>query len=348
MATRHVYDVDDVAATTAYGLLTGDPILAARAARELVLSGESERLFRLLTFLWVLDTPDHMYESQRSAAFIAGDVNTFFYTMASSTPRNLPPLPLPVTTTPSTSDDVKYIQPPPDDTSDNLVHADWKTRPSEWTKRQSSRFIKRIRMALRKGDAWNPTELSLLLLRPARNLDALCSFLDMLGVHTSFIELLRTVPFDPLLEHVLGHAYASLCPAESPPHLQPPQKAVAIYKDTTTATGGRKGRTFHVPSAALNMWRVRSRSLPRWTGAPLFVADDAATSYWVDLCKQYKITMAHGNLVSGGGGDDAAFYDAAFPDDIPDEWEAAEWSKSHDISVNPEQNVWHPGFMMYL
>lgn len=346
MATRHVYDVDDVAATTAYGLLTGDPILAARAARELVLSGESERLFRLLAFLWLLDTPDHMYESQRSAAFIAGDVNTFFYTMLSSTPRELPPLPLPITTTPS-SDDVKYIELPPDDTSNNLVHVDWSLRPPEWTERQCSRFIKRIRTALCKGDAWNPTELSLPLLRPARNLDSLCSFLDMLGVHTSFIELLRTVPFDPLLEHVLRHAYASLCPAVLPPRLQPPQKAVAIYKDTSSAIGGRKGRTFHVPTAALNMWRVRSRPLPRWMGAPLFVADDAATAYWADLCKQYKITVSNGNLVSADG-DDADFYTAAFPDDIPDEWDIAEWSKSHEIPVNLEQNVWHPGFIMYL
>lgn len=348
MATRHVYDVDDVCSTAAYGLLTGDTILAVRAAKELSVSGESDRLFRLLTFLWLLDTPDHVYETQRSAAFIAHDTTQLLYAMLVSTPRQLPPLPLPITTTSmSASDTIKYIQPPPDDTSPNLVHLEWDIRPPAWTDRQCSQFIKRIRYALRKYDAWNPTDLSSQLLRPARNLEALCSLLHMLGVHTSYIDLLRTIPYDPMLEHILGHAYASLCPVTADVNAKLPQKAVAIYKDISTV-GGHKGRTFHIPPDALNMWCMRSRPLVRWNGAPLFVADESVTAYWVHLCKQYKITIADGNLVTTDGSSSAAFFDAAFPDDIPDEWDDTEWLKSHEIQINSAQNVWRPGFMMFL
>jgi hypothetical protein len=59
------------------------------------------------------------------------------------------------------------------------------------------------------------------------------------------------------------------------------------------------------------------------------VLEPSATQYWKTLVQKHRISSSKNAFCTVMDDDLEAFYTTAFPQDIPDEWSAAERAKSH-------------------
>jgi hypothetical protein len=323
MATKHLYECEDVGATLLYGIVRGEPIVAVRAAKELLDSEEHELLHKLLTLAWLLDSPDHPYESQRAQAVCDHNTEQLFYLLATTMPM-IAPLP------------EKSDAPAP--AHGRGTATEWTKHPRGWSDAQAATALRAIQYALRKQYWQHAAYLAGPLIYG--NTYALVSLLQLLGVKKPLIELLETTVFGPLAERILAHAFASLVHTPTQAHIQPRLRALWNAKLPV----GKAGRLFTIPPEARSMWRVRAKPVTRLMGNPHLIADEDACAYWRKVVQTYGIRKEE-ELVFAN--DEERFYDDCFPDDIPDEWSNEERAKSHGPSIETTLE-WHPWQTAFL
>lgn len=333
MATKHLYECEDVAASLLYGLAEGDSILAVRAAKELHVSDETDLLQRLLTLAWLLDDPGHSDESSRLQAFCKQDHQTLLYLLCASGKHSAPSLP-----------EESDALPPSIESSTNPNIDGWTRLPNGWTAEQASRAFKAIRYALTKKYWQHAVYLTSPLIRG--NTYALVSLLVALGVPTEFASLLETTVYTPLAHRILMHAFASLA-ASPTTAFQPEKRLQAIWNASDPV--GRTGRTLNISAGALAMWRLRRKSVSRLVGSPSLVAQEDATNYWRQAAETHCVSVKNGDIHFTDDDQQESFFQKYFHDDIPDEWSVDERKKSHDIEPSPPgENSWQPWQTAFL
>ncbi len=330
MATKHLYECEDVAASLLYGLNEGDSILAVRAAKELHVSGETELLHRLLTLAWLLDDPDHPDELHRLKAFCAHDTQAFLYLLCASQKHTLPSLP--------EESDAQ----PPTIRGTGLATTEWERLPNGWTAEQGARAFTAVRHALTKKYWQHAVYITSPLIRG--NTYALISLLHTLGCPKELTAILETTVYTPLATRILMHAFASLVASPSAPP-QPEKRVCAIWNAADPV--GRTGRTLVIQATALSMWRLRQKAVTRLVGAPSLVLQEDATTYWHTATIKCGVTLKDNELCFADDDQQESFYEKYFPDDIPDEWSTEERAKSHGIESSPTQeNPWQTAFLL--
>lgn len=324
MATRNLYERDGVAAALLYALANADVRTAAAAAKELMNSAEEEYLFKLLTLNWLLSDPDHLNRKARYSAFVAQDTKALFFSMLDS-PYILPDLGKP-----------SELAPP--QPGKKLPPVSWTRHPTDWTPHMAGALWWAVAEALRKKHHARAAYLTIPLL--SSNTLSAAELLESQGVPKPLTELLKTTVYAPLAERILRHAYAGVCAPEAVIPLN--REAERIWNGSQTT------RSFSVSAEALAVWHVRPKPFARLMGAPLLVADEDATQYWIVACEADGVRATKEELVFPN--DDACehFYATHFPHDIPDEWSVEERAKSHGQpqSATITKNPWQTAFIL--
>jgi hypothetical protein len=330
MATKHLYECEDVVATLLYAIVMGNPSVAIRAAKELRVSGEDDLLHKALTLVWLLDNPDHPYEKQRAQAVCDKNTEQLLYLLANTETIVAPPLP-------EKSDAAAPL------TSSVSSVCDWSKLPKGWSEAQGSTALRAIQYALRKKYWQHACYLASPFIYG--NNYALSSLLKYLGVAQPLIDMLETTVFCPLAERILAHAFATLVAPTHAPYV-PEKRLQSIWhaKDTV----GKLGRTLTIPASALSMWRVRSKPVARLMGSPQLIAEEDACAYWQSAIQEFEIRVENSDLVLDDDRQEP-FYESYFPDDIPDEWSLEERAKSHGLHVDfTAHSEWHPWQTAFL
>ncbi len=324
MATRNLYERDGVAAALLYALANADTRTATSAAKELVDSEEGEYLFKLLTLNWLLSDPDHPHRKSRYDAFVAQDTKALFISMLDS-PYNLPELGKP-----------SGLAPP--QPGRKLPPVSWTHHPTDWTPHMAGALWWAVAEALRKKHHARAAYLTIPLL--SSNILSAAELLESQGVAKSLTELLKTTVYAPLVERILRHAYAGICGSAA---------AIPFSREAERIwNGSQTTRSFSVSAEALAAWHVRPKPVARLMGAPLLVADEDATIYWISACKADDVRATKEELLFPS--DDACehFYATHFPRDIPDEWSDKERAKSHGQHMlqTATKNPWQTAFIL--
>jgi hypothetical protein len=328
MATKHLYECEDVAATLLYGFLEGDSVLAVRAAKELYVSGETELLHRLLTLAWLLDDPENPQESLRMKAFCAQDHSSLLFLLCNSTKHALPLIP-----------EESDARPP---SGIQGIVDGWTKIPNGWTVEQAAHAKKAIHYALKHKYWQHAVYLSSPLI--CGNTHSLVSLLHSLGIPTELTSLLETTVYTPLAHRILMHAFASLV-ASPAPAFQPEKRLQAIWNSADPV--GRTGRVLNISTGALSVWRLRRKSVSRLVGTPTMIAEEDATAYWRNAVVEHNVSLKDGEFCFADDDQQESFYEKCFPDDIPDEWSVEERKKSHDVeSVINQENPWQTAFLL--
>ena len=159
----------------------------------------------------------------------------------------------------------------------------------------------------------------------------LITLLASFRVDAAYSKWLPLVP----RERVLIHAFSSL------------QSVKMVYPRVLPLRKTGK-RTFTVTAAALSTWNVAAPPLSQLMGEPVWVALEACPALKPMITKYGIVGTATGIVARD---DDALeeFYGTVFPDDIPDEWSAAERAKSHaQQGVVFATNPWASAFKLLL
>lgn len=328
MATRHLYETEDVVASILYGgLCSGDANLVWNAFRELHASGEYELLQNTAFLLWMLSSPEHPHEAARCATYARGSYSEFAMLLSTGAVKgDLPAL--------RTADD--YAQPP------TVIHvaaaASGTSVPEGYSADQIATVLAAVHYAL-KHKYWQHAHHILGQFLDAHT-DWLCTVLETLGALKPLVEQLKVCVYAPLADCILAHSLASCC-ASSMDAFVPDKKMATAWKASMSM---RKGRAWSVPAEALALWKLRSKSRLGDTAA--YIADDDSCAYWKQACAKYGARKQDDRLVFESDQAQEEFYAVYFADDIPDEWPLAERNKSHTMVVEPtiEKNHWIAAF----
>lgn len=333
MATKHLYECEDIAATLLHAIATGNSILAIRTAKELHVSGEDELLHKLLTLAWLLDSPDHPYEKQRAQAVCDTNTEQLLYLLSTTNSVVAPALP------------EKSDAPVPSETQGKPGLCDqWTKLPNGWSDAQAGVALRAIQYALHKKYWQQAAYIASPLIYG--NTYALSSLLRCLGCHATLITMLETTVFCPLAERILMHAFATLVSTVVPLYV-PEKRSQSIWRNEDPV--GKPGRVIKISVAALSMWRVRSKPVSRLIGSPQLIVEEDACAYWQTQVHDFQIRKSDDNLVFVNDDLQEMFYENCFPDDIPDEWSLDERSKSHGLSVDYTiHSEWHPWQTAFL
>ena len=319
MATRHLYECEDVVASLLTWIFEDDVKNAVAAFHELRLSEEHDLLQKTLVFASLLQQPSYnLFETQD--------------------PRKMLTLLLAQGSQPFPSFVQNNLEPPTEGSVYKpLPSSSWplSTHPAGWSEQQASRLWYAVKEALRKNNLKRAAYLSGVI----KEIAVMESFLKSLDVSQQYLDLLRTWGSSMLTRTTL-HCLASVLASASASASQASHVGSAEESNTKSRLGGRKGRTFAISAVALALWGLKSKPVLRLQGEPTLVFDDEACEYWVQTRNTYG---AH------------SFYEAceefhvvAFPDDIPDEWSCEERAKSHDLTlpVLMSKSEWIKGFKL--
>lgn len=321
MATRSVYEVDDVVATFLYALQTKNGVLAVRAARELRVSEETDLLINVLIFAQLLCDPRVFPMTTPPTRETMYEVLCLLMKhFPSELPKYKPQIPVP---------------PPSPDTCVTTTVVDWQI-PSSFTPHQAHILETTVRTCISKR-YWKQC---IRILTPLlhKHMCSLSSLLQMLGISKKLTNILETIVYVPLSERLLFHLIIQLTfPMTSvtiPTEIMKTHES--IWNSTST---GRSARTFQIPYAALQQWSLHPKLAKRIQESliPVAVSDSQSTLYW-----------QHAGLPT----DDTIeeWFSTHFPDDIPDEWSREEILKSHVYDSSPQstllQHDWQPAFLL--
>lgn len=316
MATKHLYIMEDVAATLLHALLQADRGLALACVAELVDSGEHDQATRIVTFACILSDPETIPYGALFQKDLVSVIESFVV-----------PVVLPSSSPPFST----HPPPPKHNAAEPTVHIPWTILPNGWTSNQAYQLWKTIQAAFKAGyweKAWRLTR-PLLADRPA--------LMDLLhALHADFADLLETTDSIPLAERILMLIFAQ-ANTHKHPHTSP------------NPIPSAKGRTFSISPDALALWQIQTKPISDMQGAPILIRNPNASQFWKELVKTYEIT---GKQTLVFPNDDALeeFYARYFPNDIPDEWSNAERQKSHGLATCPQgqvDNPWAPIFRCY-
>lgn len=316
MVTKHLYSIEDVAATLMYSVQKGDAELSFKCAQELKCSGEEDYLLKLLTLCWITQEPGAgHYDS-----LIQKDTLSFLASLIQEKGYELPAL----------SQRFPLTPPPNIETSETCP---WQNIPKGWTQSQATILWKTNEKALKKGHWEKAYRLTCPLL--PEDTDAVCAMLKAMNMEY-MAYLLETTVFLPAAERVLKHAFYILRNKKK----DKPKFKRDIFE--------KEGRTFHISPEALKLWHVKPKPESDLIGCPIIVSKDGASKYWRDMCEKFQITCSKKALKFKDDISLEKFYEECFPNDIPDEWLSAERNKSHGFkeSLTDFVNPWFPAFIM--
>lgn len=312
MATKHLYILEDVAATLLYALEKGDRECATKCVAELLSSKEQALAESLLVFACILREPGTI----PYGALANRDIPTLLASFRG-------PNPLPA------HEEVTPVKPPKTtEKTENEDTESWKIWPQTWTKSQAAQLWNAVQVAL-KARYW---QKAYRLLAPLMQTDKASIKALLEAIQADLTDLLETEDL-PFANRVLKH---SLC-------------AFKVPKDYSKQTiFESKGRTFSILSEALARWHILSKPVQDLQGCPILVKDKNASNYWKEIVQHYQITGKQ-TLVFQTDDDLEEFYCRHFPNDIPDEWSTKERLKSHGIETKPHsENPWLPVYASLL
>lgn len=328
MASKHLYELEDVAAAYLYYTFEGNNQQALYAAKELYDSLEHDLLWNVLTLAWLLSDPAHPSQAQRLSAFTTHDLESLVLLLLDSK-QSIPTIP----ELPSMS-----IPPKP---SKHLLPEGWHPLPKGYSHEQSSMLHRAVKYSL-KHKFWEHASY-LIQCHLSENTLSMSSLLRHLGASKQLTDLLETTVFTPLALRVVDHACAALVADSSTQTLSKQMKTLW----NTKLPNGRSGRRLIIPAEALATWRLKAKPTMRLMGVPLLVAEATAANYWTDATKKHNISVDGHELLFADDAQTEAFYESYFPEDIPDEWSAAERAKSHGQLLPPSQpNPWLTAFLL--
>ena len=290
MASLHLYNIPTVAATLLYSLQTADTATAVEACSELVESGY-EGLALSMCRLGLALAP---FRSIDPTIMLSTDITVLLGAA------------LPVV---GGGYELPERRAPP------LPPAISTRKSVPWTPKSvvnHATLWGAVQDALKHGRV----ERAAFLASAVQTDDDLTTLLASFRINAAYAEWLPLVP----RERVLFHAFSSLQSVKTVyPRILPLRKPLSV---------GKGGRTFAVTAAALATWNVAAPPLSQLTGEPVWVALEACPTLKPMIIKCGIVGTATGIMAKD---DDALeeFYGAVFPDDIPDEWSAAERAKSH-------------------
>lgn len=326
MASKHLYELEDVAAAFLYYTCEGNAQQAVYAAKELHDSGEHDLLWNILTLAWLLCDPAMTMGA--AAAFASHDVERLLLLLLKSK-HALPTIEEPC------------VLPMPPKPSKRPLPECWHPLPKQYTSEQCATLYKAIKYSL-DHKFWEHAAY-LIKCHLAENTLSMSSLLKTLGVAKQLTDLLETTVFTPLSARIVDHACAALVAPPAEPVLSKQYKSLW----NTKLPNGRSGRRLSIPAEALATWRLKAKPLSRLMGVPLLVAEPTASSYWTDAVKKYNISDDGHELLFADDAQTEAFYENYFPEDIPDEWSTAERAKSHGQAVPPSEiNPWLTAFLL--
>jgi hypothetical protein len=328
MATKNLYMLEDVIATLLYAIQTSNLELAYACKDELEYSNEDAKMWKALTFAWLLHTPGRSRKTKTQAkstyeALIQNDANGFLESLSGF---ELPAL------------DACEKQPPfvpAQPTDPTTVYFPWKIYPKSWSREQAYILWRTNENALKKGYWEKAARLTSTLLPTDKN--AVISLLKAMGKQMIFMaELLETTDYPPLEERIVHHAFYNAL------HIHASQEPKQEKKRTIPK---KEGRHFHIHPEALQLWNIQPKPVSDLIGCPVLIKSEQATNYWKEICKEYQIS---GKKQLKFKDDESLerFYTLYFPNDIPDEWSNEERAKSHGFSIDKTNtNLWLPAFI---
>jgi hypothetical protein len=327
MASKHLYELEDVAAAFLYYICEGNLQQAVYAAKELHDSGEHDLLWNILTLAWLLCDPN--MTAGAAAAFASHDVGRLLLLLLTPT-HTLPtieePCVLPMAPKPS-----KHAALP----------EGWHPLPKQYSPEQSATLYKAIKYSL-SHKFWEHAAY-LIKCHLGENTLSMSRLLKEFGVAKQLTDLLETTVFTPLSARIVDHACAALVAAPAEPVLSKQYK----FLWNTKLPNGRSGRRLIIPGEALATWRLKAKPVTRLTGVPMLVVEETAAQYWADAVKKHNISVDGHELLFADDAQTEAFYESYFPEDIPDEWSTTERAKSHGQSVPPSEiNPWLTAFLL--
>jgi len=311
MITQHLYTTDAVSATFLSSFFEGNETTATQCAKELLVSGETPRLRRLVTFAWLCDTTYNTAHRVNAFCQWNESPDAFLRTLLSE--RRVTPV----------APDPPVIPPVPYETH---ALSPWTVPPSDWTAGQATTVWRAVRDALRHRNMDRAMVLTAYLV--VSHTPSVHNLLTALGVR----EEIRTVFHEAtpdLAIQALRLAYASLVCTE-PEHSVVSATVERIL--TTHLPYGRAGRTFTISAKACAEWKVPIPPESDLMGPPAYLRN--GTAFWNAVLQTYRVHITSANEVQCPNDEMLeAFYTAYFPDDIPDEWTAAERQKSHGVPM---------------
>lgn len=316
MATRHLYECEDVVASLLTWIFEGNTRSAIAAGRELIHSGEQDLLKKTLQFAALLQYPTfNLFEIQDSETMLSILLEQGAQPFPSFIQNDLEP----------PTNGTKPLPP------------SWSILPKGWNEQQASKLWYAVKEALSKNNLKRAAYLTGVI----KDIVVLESFLKSMDISSNYLSLLRTWG-SSMMQRTALHCLASLLPR--PPVASGSPLRLSNLKVPLTGIrgriGGREGRIFTISASALAFWGLKSKPVSRLKDEPRLVFEDDACEYWVQLCKKYGVT----NFRNAS----EEFYEVGFPDDIPDEWPNEERAKSHDLTlpVIASKSDWIMGFKL--
>lgn len=248
MATKSLYEMEDVCASLMYAFQTKNHTLAFDTARELRVSDEMELLLNLVTFAWLLCDPNALpFNHVPSQDSVFDDICVLVDNFPAQVPKYKSSLLIPLPTNPK------------------LAH-------------------EAVAYCISKK-CWKPC-LRMLISFLHKDVTLLRTILqDQFSIQPQMLEVLDRIVYQPLAERLLYHIVVlQTMDHESTAQLATPpsnliHKARSIWNSTSQ---GRAARTFHISPEALSAWNIRPKSFERLQGTliPRSVMDTCRSLYW--------------------------------------------------------------------
>lgn len=242
MATRSMYEVEDVVATLFHGLTTKQHILVIQAARELHVSLEDELLLNVVIMASLLCDPytcpmTHVPTKETVYESLCSLMDYF----PSELPKYKSQIPIPM---------------PPNQTV--LEH----TIQTCFEKKYAKQCIRILVMLLHKQPA-------------------ICfSLLETHGISKAHIQLFDRILYSPLAERYVQHLIIqTMFPCSSP--ASKPNNTQKYINVWNSELSGRAARTFSIPFQALSLWNLKPKLASRIQNSllPLAIQTDPSL-YW--------------------------------------------------------------------
>lgn len=246
MATKSLYEMEDVCASLMYAFQTKNHTLAWEAARELRVSDEMDLLLNLVTFAWLLCDPHTLpFNHVPSHDSIVDDICSILDNFPQQLPKYKSPLLIPLPACAKRAHEAVACC---------ISHKCWKP------------CLRMLISFLHKDTALLRTILQ-----------------DQCGVKHQMLDVLDRIVYQPLAERLLYHIVVlQTMGRESTAHIAPSNvthKARSVWNSTSQ---GRAARTFRISLEALTAWNIRPKSFERLQGTliPRSVMDTCRSLYW--------------------------------------------------------------------
>jgi hypothetical protein len=242
MATKSLYELEDVCATFMYALETHNHSLVIQAARELRISGELDLLVNFVLMAWLLCEP-RVLPMGRAPTHdtLFEDLCSVMEHFPNQLPKHKSMLLLPLPSPPERATEaLEYC----------ISNKCWKP------------CLRMLITFLHKDAALLRTILS-----------------KQFHANTQMLEVLDRIVYQPLAERFLYHCVINHMFHPEPTPSSRVKKYASIW---TSSVEGRAARTFQIPFEALGAWNVRPKSRDRLQGTliPCCVSDELSSIYW--------------------------------------------------------------------